>query len=82
MSTTKLLLSVAQDLNINAAESLDKKVFDLGSFNDSINKLREVITNFNEENRGSKKNYENHEVQSTTLKTIDSSVNFGLTSLL
>ena len=65
---------------IDSEQRLEKKLNDVNSFNNSINNLKEMITNFKDKNNKSKKRYKNYKILDTVLESVDSIVIIGATS--
>ena len=66
--------------NIDSEQRLEKKLNDVNFFNNSINNLEEMITNFKDKNNKSKKRYKNYKILDTVLESVDSIVIIGATS--
>ena len=59
---------------------LEKKINDVNSFNILIINLKEMIKNFQDENKKSKKRYKNYKILNKVLESVDSIVIIGATS--
>ena len=66
--------------NIDLEKRLEKKINDVNSFNNHINKIKEMITYFKDKNHKSKKRYKNYKTLNTVLESVDSIVIIGATS--
>ena len=55
--TQKLYPSAPLLENIELEQRLEKKLNDVNSFNNSINKIKEMITSFKDKNNNSKKRF-------------------------
>ena len=66
--------------NIDLEQRLEKKLNDVNSFKNHINKIKETITYFKDKNNKSKKRYKNYKTLNTVLESIDSIVIIGATS--
>ena len=66
--------------NIDLEQRLEKKIFDVNSFNDHINNIKEMITYFKDKNYKSKKRYKKYKTLNTVLESVDSVVIIGATS--
>ena len=65
---------------INLEQRLEKKLNDVNSFNNHINKIKEMITYFKDKNNKSKKIYKNYKTLNTILESVDSIVIIRATS--
>ena len=66
--------------NIDLEKRLEKKIYDVNSFNNHINNIKEMITYFKDKNNKSKKRYKNYKSLNTILESVDSIVIIGATS--
>ena len=66
--------------NIDLEKRLEKKIKDVNSFNNHINKIKEMITYFKDKNNKSKKRYKNYKTLNTILESVDSIVIIAATS--
>ena len=66
--------------NIDLDKRLEKKINDVNSFNNHVNKIKEMITYFKDKNHKSKKKYKNYKTLNTVLESVDSIVIIGATS--
>ena len=66
--------------NIDLEQRLENKINDVNSFKNSINKIKEMITYFEDKNNKSKKKYKNYKTLNTILESVDSIVFIGATS--
>ena len=66
--------------NIELEQRLKKKINDVISFNNHINNIKVMITNFKDKNNKSKKRYKNYKTVNTKLGSVDSIVTIGATS--
>ena len=66
--------------NMYLEQRLEKKLFDINSFNKNINSIKEMITYFKDKNNKSKKRYRNYKTLNTVLESVDSIVIIGATS--
>ena len=80
--TDKLYPSAPLLENIDLEKRLEKKINDVNSFNNHINKIKEMITYFKDKNHKSKKKYKNYKTLNTVLESVDSIVIIGATSTL
>ena len=55
----RLYQSAPLEKNIDLEERLEKKIYDINSFINHINKIKEMITYFKDKNHKSKKKYKN-----------------------
>ena len=78
--TDKLYPSAPLLENIDLEKRLEKKIYDINSFNNHINNLKEMITYFKDKNNKSKKKYKNYKTLNTILESVDSIVIIGTTS--
>ena len=60
--------------------SLEKKLYDVNSFKNSVDNIKEMITYFNEKNNQSKKKYKKYKMLTTILKSFDRLVKIATTS--
>ena len=77
---TDRLYPSAPPENIDLERRLEKKLNDVNSFNNSINNIKEMITNFKDKNHKSKKRYKNYITPRTKLEYVDSIVTIGAIS--
>ena len=61
-------------------QRLEKKIYDVNSFNSHINNIKVMITYFKDKNNKSKKRYRNYKTLNTVLESVDSIIIFGATS--
>ena len=61
-------------------QRLEKKINDVNSFHNHINKIKEMIIFFKDKNNKSKKRYKNYKLLNTVLETVDSIVIIGAAS--
>ena len=66
--------------NIDLEKRLEKKKYDVNSFNNHINNIKEMITYFKDKNNKSKKKYKNYKTLNTILESVDSIVIIGATT--
>ena len=66
--------------NIDLEKRLEKKTNDVNSFNNHVNKIKEMIAYFKDKNHESKKKYKNYKTLNTILESVDSIVIIGATS--
>ena len=66
--------------NIDLEKRLEKKLHDVNSFNNHINKIKEMITYFKDKNYKSKRRYKNYKTLNTVLESVDSIVIIAATS--
>ena len=66
--------------SIDLEQRLEKKLNDVNSFNNRINNIKEMITNFKDKNNKSKKRYKNYKTLNTVLESVDSIIINGATS--
>ena len=78
--TDKLYPSAPLLENIDLGKRLEKKINDVNSFNNRINKIKEMITYFKDKNNKSKKKSKNYKTLNTILESVDSIVIIGATS--
>ena len=78
--TERLYPSAPLLKNIDLEKRLEKKINDVNSFNNHINKIKEMITYFKDKNNKSKKRYKNYKALNTILESVDSIVIIGATS--
>ena len=71
----------AQLENIDLEQLLEKKLKDGNSFNNHINKIKEMITYFKDKNNKSKKKYKKLKTTTTILKSFDTIVIIAMTSI-
>ena len=60
--------------NIDLEQRLEKRLKDVNSFNNSINDIKEMITNFKHKNHKSKKRYKIYKTLNTILESVDTIV--------
>ena len=65
---------------IDLEQRLEKKLNDVNSFKNQINKIKAMIAYFKDKNNKSKKRYRNYKTLDTILESIDSIVIIGATS--
>ena len=68
--------------NFELEQRLEEKLNDVNSFDNSINKIEEMITNFKDKNNVSKKKYKQYKTITTILKSFDTFVIIATTSSL
>ena len=66
--------------NIDLEKRLEKRIYDVNSFNNHINNINEMITYFRNKNHKSKKKYKNYKTLNTVLESVDSIDIIGATS--
>ena len=66
--------------NIDLEKRLEKKIYDVNSFNNHVNNIKEMITSFKDKNNKSKKKYKNYKTLNTVLESVDSIVIIGATT--
>ena len=66
--------------NIDLEQTLETKLNDVNSFNDSISNIKEMITYFKDKNHKSKKGYKKCKTLKTVLESVHSIVIIGATS--
>ena len=66
--------------NIDLEKRLEKKIYDVNSFNNHINNIKEMITYFKDKNNKSKQRYKNYKTLNTILESVDSIVIIAATS--
>ena len=59
---------------------IEKRLSDVNSFNNSINKIKEMITYFKDKNNKSKKRWKNYKTLNTILESVDAIVIIGSTT--
>ena len=60
--------------NIDLEQGLEKKIYDVSSFINHINNIKEMITYFIDKNNKSKKRYKNYKTLNTLLESVNSIV--------
>ena len=65
---------------IDLEKRLEKKIFDVNSFNNHVNNIKEMITYFKDKNHKSKQRYKNYKTLNTILESADSIVIIAATS--
>ena len=78
--TDKLYPSAPLLENIELERRLEKRINDVNSFNNHINKIKEMIIYFKDKNNKSKKRYKTYKTLNTILESVDSIVIIGATS--
>ena len=78
--TDRLYPSIPLEKDIDLEQRVEKKLNDVNSFNNHINKIKEMITYFKDKNHKSKKRYKNCKSVNTILESVDSIVIIGATS--
>ena len=78
--TDKLYQSAPQIKNIDLKERLEKNLNDVNSFNNHINKIKEMITFFKDKNNKSKNKYKKYKTITKILKSFDTFVIIATTS--
>ena len=68
--------------NIDLEQRLEKKTYDVNSFNNSIKNIKQMIPYFKDKNHKSKKKYKNYKTLNTILESVDSIFIIGATSTL
>ena len=66
--------------NFGLEQRLEKKIYDVNSFNNSVNNIKGKITYFKDKNLKSNKRYKKYKTLNTVLESIDSIVIIGATS--
>ena len=66
--------------NIDLERTLEKKLNDVNSFNNSVNNIKEMITYFKDKNNNSQKKYKKDKTITTILKSFDTFVIIATTS--
>ena len=66
--------------NIDLGKRLEKKIYDVNSFNNHIKNIKEMITYFKDKNNKSKKSYKIYKTLNTVLESVDSIVIIGARS--
>ena len=66
--------------NIDLEQRLKKKLNDVISFNDHINNIKEIITNFKNRSINKKTTHKNYKTLNTMLESVDSIVILAATS--
>ena len=62
---------------IDLEQSLEKKINNVNSFNNSIKNIKEMITYFQDKNHKTKKTYNNYRNLNTILESVDTIVTIG-----
>ena len=66
--------------NFDLQQRLERTLNDVNSFNNHINKIKEMITYFKDKNNESKKRYKKYKTLTTKIKSIDTFVIIATTS--
>ena len=66
--------------NSDLEKRLEKKLFDVNSFNNHISNIKEMITYFKDKNNKTKKKDKDYKTLNTILASVDSIITIGATS--
>ena len=78
MTTPTLNLELPAPLeNIDLEQNSERKLNAMNSFENSINIIKEMITNFKDKNHKSKLKYRNQQTLSSVLKSVNTAFSIG-----